>query len=106
MSTFKVISSVRAFIQQDILYIHAEDLPSYKKGGSIVRNSYFWALKSIAGSARFNQDWQFEQEVWFALNRMLMSFASSGYLGVSETLLEFDSQDPIPDQLRSAATWR
>jgi hypothetical protein len=97
---------MRAFVDQDILYIHAEDLPSYKKGGSIVRNSYFWALKSIAGSARFNQDWQFEQEVWFALTRMLMSFANSGYLGVSETLLEFDPEAPIPDSLRSVSTWR
>jgi len=97
---------MRAFIDQDILYIHGEDLPVYKKGGSIVRNSYFWALKSIAGSARFNQDWQFEQEVWFALNRMLISFAGSGYLGISETLLEFEVQHPIPDLLRPAATWR
>ncbi|MGA1131787.1 MAG: hypothetical protein ACO31I_05900 [Prochlorotrichaceae cyanobacterium] len=97
---------MRAFIQQDILYICSEDLPSYKKGGSIVRNSYFWALKSIAGSARFDQDWQFEQEVWFALNRMLLSFAGSGYLGVSETLLEFEPQAAIPDSLRSASTWR
>ena len=97
---------MRAFIQQDILYIHSEDLPSYKKGGSIVRNSYFWALKSIAGSARFDQNWQFEQEVWFALNRMLGSFASSGYLGVSETLLEFDPQESIPDVLRSVSTWQ
>ncbi len=97
---------MRAFVDQDILFIHHEDLPSYKKGGSIVRNSYFWALKSIAGSARLNKDWEFESEVWFALNRMLLSFTESGYLALSETLLEFETQAPIPDPLRSSSTWR
>jgi hypothetical protein len=97
---------MRAFVDQDILFIHHEDLPLYKKGGSIVRNSYFWALKSIAGSARLNKDWEFESEVWFALNRMLLSFTESGYLALSETLLEFDTQAPIPDALRSSSTWR
>ena len=97
---------MKVFIEQDILFICADDLPRYKKGGSIVRNSYFWALKSIAGSARFDQDWQFETEVWFALNRMLLSFAASGYLGVSETLLEFEATASIPEILRPAATWQ
>jgi len=97
---------MRAFVDQDILFIHHEDLPLYKKGGSIVRNSYFWALKSIAGSARLNKDWEFESEVWFALNRMLLSFTESGYLALSETLLEFETQAPIPDPLRSSSTWR
>lgn len=97
---------MRAFVDQDILFIHHEDLPPYKKGGSIVRNSYFWALKSIAGSARLNKDWEFESEVWFALNRMLLSFTESGYLALSETLLEFETQAPIPDPLRSSSTWR
>ena len=70
------------------------------------RNSYFWALKSIAGSARRHQPWQFEQEVWFALNRMLLSFAESRYLGLSETLLEFELGTSIPDEIRPASTWR
>ena len=35
-------------LEDDILAISYEDLPKYKKGGSVVRNSYFWALKSIA----------------------------------------------------------
>ncbi|MFM2028138.1 MAG: hypothetical protein RLZZ339_2855, partial [Cyanobacteriota bacterium] len=37
---------MRAIAKDDILYIHHEDVPVYKKGGSVVRNSYFWALKS------------------------------------------------------------
>lgn len=97
---------MRSSIQQNILYLHHDDVPTYKKGGSQVRNSYFWALKSIAGVARFHQDWQFEQEVWFALARLLLSFQESGYLGLSETRLEFEADQTIPEVLRSVSTWR
>lgn len=95
---------MRARIESDILYVHHEDVPPFKKGGSIVRNSYFWALKSIAGRAKRGRDWEFEPEVWFALQRMLLSFAESGYLGLSETLLEFPEVSEIPDELRSIST--
>lgn len=80
---------MRAIAKDDILYIHHEDVPVYKKGGSVVRNSYFWALKSIACGARRGQDWEFDAEVWVALVRMLLCFANSGYLGDGETILEF-----------------
>ncbi|BAZ06671.1 hypothetical protein [Calothrix sp. NIES-3974] len=97
---------MRARIEEDLLIIHHEDLPEYKKGGSVVRNSYFWALRSIAGSAKRHGDWEYEQEVWFALARMLMSFTESGYLGVRETILEFpSSQGEIPEVFRLVATW-
>ena len=96
---------MRVYLKDDILFINQEDLPAYKKGGSIVRNSYFWALKSISCYSRKGQDWEFDAEVWFALNRMLLSFAQSGYLGDSETMLEFDQQTPIPPVLRSVSTW-
>ena len=92
-------------LQDDILFINQEDLPNYKKGGSIVRNSYFWALKSIACYTSRNKDWEFDAEVWIALARMLLSFAQSGYLGARETLLEFDPDTPIPEVLRSVSTW-
>ncbi|HTL88460.1 MAG TPA: hypothetical protein VL134_03605 [Leptolyngbya sp.] len=95
---------MRARVEDDILYLHHEDVPPFKKGGSIVRNSYFWALKSIAGRARRGSDWEYEPEVWFALQRLLLSFAESGYLGLSETLLEFAEMAEIPDQLRSIST--
>ncbi len=97
---------MRARIEDTILYIHHEDLPAFKKGGSVVRNSYFWALRSIAGRASRYRDWEYEPEVWLALARMLLSFAESGYLGYKETLLEFPlSQGEIPAVLRDAATW-
>ncbi|MER3478583.1 MAG: hypothetical protein C4287_21620, partial [Leptolyngbya sp. ERB_1_2] len=66
---------MRARIESEILYLHHEDVPPFKKGGSVVRNSYFWALKSIAGRANRGRDWEYEPEVWFALQRMLLSFA-------------------------------
>jgi hypothetical protein len=72
---------MRARVSNDILYIHKDDVPPYKKGGSIVRNSFFWALNSISGRAYRDKDWEFECEVWFALARMLNSFMESGYLG-------------------------
>ncbi|MEA5583089.1 hypothetical protein VB620_17290 [Nodularia harveyana UHCC-0300] len=97
---------MRARIENTILFINKEDLPAFKKGGSVVRNSYFWALHSIAGRATRNHDWEYEPEVWLALRRMLLSFAESGYLGYRETLLEFPlSQGEIPAVLKDAATW-
>ncbi len=96
---------MRARVMNDILYLHAEDVPAYKKSGSVVRNSYFWALNSIAGRAYRDKDWEFEVEVWFALARMLQSFMESGYLGLRETQLEFEPDDEIPDLLRSVSVW-
>ncbi|WP_414528715.1 hypothetical protein [Nodularia chucula] len=97
---------MRARIENTILLIHHEDLPAFKKGGSVVRNSYFWALRSIAGRATRYRDWEYEPEVWLALTRMLLSFAESGYLGYKETLLEFPLEiGEIPAELRDAATW-
>lgn len=95
---------MKAYIKDDILYLHAEDVPPYKKGGSVVRNSYFWALKSISCYAPRGKDWEFDEGVWFALKRMLLSFTESGYLGYSETILEFDVNSEIPDVLRSVST--
>jgi hypothetical protein len=98
---------MRVRVQDQVLFLHHEDAPTFKKGGSIVRNSYFWALKSIAGRARRGKDWEFEADVWFALQRMLLSFMESGYLGLSETQLEFpiDTLD-LPPVLRSVSTWQ
>lgn len=96
---------MRAHIENDILYIHNEDVPSYKKSGSVVRNSYFWALKSIAGRTRSDKPWEFEIDVWFALARMLLSFAEAGYLATSETQLQFPENHDIPKVLRSVSTW-
>ena len=101
---FKI--DMRARIDNQILFIHHEDLPEFKKGGSVVRNSYFWALRSIAGKASRYRDWEYEPEVWLALSRMLLSFAESGYLGLRETLLEFPlSQGEIPSLLRDISTF-
>lgn len=98
---------MRAKIEDDVIFLHHEDLPEFKKGGSIVRNSYFWALKSIAGHASRYKDWEYESEVWLALQRMLMSFTESGYLGLKETILEFPpDQGEIPAVLRPIATWQ
>lgn len=94
---------MRVKLQDNILLIDHEDLPQYKKGGSIVRNSYFWALKSIACFTSRNQDWEYDEAVWLALARMLTAFTESGYLGDRETWLEFPEDTPIPEQLRSVA---
>ncbi len=96
---------MRAYLKDNILFIDQEDLPPYKKGGSIVRNSYFWALKSISCYSRKGCDWEFDAEVWVALCRMLLAFAQSGYLGYSETILEFTEDISIPTVLRSVSTW-
>ena len=96
---------MRVTLQDNILYINCEDLPEYKKGGSVVRNSYFWALKSIACFASRNKDWEYDRQVWIALSRMLISFTESGYLGDRETCLEFAENTPIPDELRSISSY-
>lgn len=96
---------MRAILKDEIIYINHEDLPVYKKGGSIVRNSYFWALKSIACYAPRSGDWEFDPEVWVALSRMLLAFSESGYLGYQETCLEFSPQTPIPKVLRAVSSW-
>ncbi len=96
---------MRVRIENDVLYIRAEDVPPYKKTGSIVRNSYFWALRSIAARSVRDRDWEYESEVWFALSRLLIFFAESGYLGLRETQLEFEPNSDIPPLLRNAATW-
>jgi hypothetical protein len=96
---------MRVTLQDDILFINHEDLPPYKKGGSMVRNSYFWALKAIACYTSREKDWEFDRDVWVALGRMLMSFSESGYLGDRETMLEFPTDTPIPPVLRSVSTW-
>lgn len=96
---------MRARIDNQVLFLRNEDVPPYKKKGSIVRNSYFWALKSIADRAPFEKEWEFEESVWIALTRMLTSFAESGYLGLKETQLEFLPDDEIPPRLRLMATW-
>ena len=96
---------MRVRLEDDILVIAHEDLPTYKKGGSVVRNSYFWALKSIACFTSRERDWEYDPEVWVALSRMLVSFTESGYLGDSETSLEFSADTPIPAQLRSVSSY-
>lgn len=95
---------MRVSLKDDILVINNEDLPGYKKGGSIVRNSYFWALKSISCYSAKGCDWEFDREVWIALARMLLTFTQSGYLGSSETSLEFSDDTQIPEELRSVST--
>ncbi|MBE7381652.1 MAG: hypothetical protein F6J95_009620 [Leptolyngbya sp. SIO1E4] len=96
---------MRCCVDLPILLVHQADVPQYKKPGSVVRNSYFWALRSIADEARFAQHWVFDETVWVALCRMLMSFAASGYLGDRETLLEFPPAAEIPEVLRLVSTW-
>ena len=96
---------MRVRIDNQVLFIRNEDVPPYKKKGSMVRNSYFWALKSISDRAPFEKEWEFEERVWIALTRMLMSFSESGYLGLKETQLEFEQDEEIPALLRSMATW-
>lgn len=98
---------MRARIEDQIIFLHHEDVPPFKKGGSVVRNSYFWALKSIAAQASRYKDWEYESEVWLALQRMLLSFSESGYLGLKETILEFaPEQGEIPAVFRPIATWQ
>ena len=98
---------MHAELIDDLVIIHQNDVPRYKKGGSVVRNSYFWALKAIAGYAPRAGNWEFEAEVWLALRRILLSFQESGYLGLSETQLEFATNDiEIPEVLRLVSTWR
>ncbi|BAZ46650.1 hypothetical protein NIES4102_36860 [Chondrocystis sp. NIES-4102] len=96
---------MRVRIENDILFIDHADLPDYKKGGSVVRNSYFWALKSIACFTSRNKDWEYDQEVWIALERMLIAFTESGYLSDRETSLEFPENIPIPPQLRAVSSY-
>lgn len=71
----------------------------------MVRNSYFWALKAIAAYANRFQDWEYDADVWVALQRVLSSFAESGYLGLSETQLVFAPDQEIPPVLKPVATW-
>ncbi|MGB8699133.1 MAG: hypothetical protein WCD18_06935 [Thermosynechococcaceae cyanobacterium] len=98
---------MRAKLQDQIVYLHQDDLPTFKKGGSVVRNSYFWALKAIAGYAPRYGDWEYEADVWVALKRVLIAFQESGYLGFSETQLEFPvDQVEIPAVLRDVSTWQ
>lgn len=97
---------MRARIEDQVLFLHKDDVPSYKKTGSVVRNTYFWALKAIAGRAAYGGEWEYESEVWLALQRILLAFAESGYLGLSETTLEFPpDQGEIPPVFRYVATW-
>ena len=96
---------MRSWIEEDILYIHADDVPTYKKRGSIVRNSFFWALRSISAQSPMGKAWEFETAVWFALQRMLTNFTDSGYLGTRETQLEFREDAVIPKLLQAMATW-
>lgn len=88
------------------MFIHQDDLPQYKKGGSVVRNSYFWALKAIAAHTSRLRDWEYDPEVWLALQRLLLSFAESSYLGIRETQLEFEVDQEIPGVLKPVATWK
>lgn len=97
---------MRARLDQDLLIIHSDDLPKFKKGGSVVRNSYFWAMRAIAGHAPRYGDWEYEAEVWLALKRVLLAFQESGYLGLRETQLEFPSDFyDIPLILKDVSTW-
>lgn len=98
---------MRVRIENEVLFLHKDDVPQYKKKGSVVRNTYFWALRAIAGRANLGQDWEYESEVWLALRRVLMSFAESGYLGLWETTLEFPPDyGEIPAVFRPTATWQ
>lgn len=90
---------MKAWIEDRILYIAQSDLPVYKKGGSIVRNNYFWALKSISCYSPVGSDWEFDAEVWVALGRMLLFFNQSGYLSHAETTLELPENILIPQEL-------
>ncbi len=54
---------MRARIENNVLFLHNEDLAEFKKGGSVVRNSYFWALGLIASHSRRYNDWEYEYDV-------------------------------------------
>ncbi|MGD1903117.1 MAG: hypothetical protein ACFB9N_12860 [Geitlerinemataceae cyanobacterium] len=95
---------MRARIEDDMLFVHADDVPPFKKGGPVVRNTYFWALKSICDFAPRSGDWEFDRSVWIALSRMLLAFMESGYLETSATQLEFAPGDAIPPELRPCST--
>lgn len=97
---------MRTRLDDELVIITSDDLPQFKKGGSVVRNNYFWALRAIAGHAPRYGDWEYETEVWLALQRVLLAFQESGYLGLRETQLEFptDFYD-IPPVLKSVSTW-
>lgn len=98
---------MRARINDQIIFLHYEDVPPFKKGGSVVRNSYFWALRAIAAYAPRQGDWEYDSDVWLALKRVLMAFQESGYLGLQETQLEFPTdQFEIPEAVRDVSTWR
>ncbi|MGB3613537.1 MAG: hypothetical protein WBA10_07050 [Elainellaceae cyanobacterium] len=71
-----------------------------------MRNSYFWALRSIAGRANRGRAWEFESDVWLALQRMLLSFGESRYLGLREIMLEFPADHEIPGVLKAVSTWQ
>ncbi len=94
---------MKVYLEEDIISIDASDVPPYKKGGSIVRNSYFWALKSIACHTPKSGNWEFDADVWVALGRLLACFGQSGYLATSETILEFPIDAVIPEVLRSVS---
>lgn len=96
---------MRAWVENDILYLHKDDVPEYKKTGSIVRNNFFWALRAIAAHSPYDRNWEFDPEVWVALQRMLLSFMESGYLSLRETQLEFPQHTPIPEVFCSVGTW-
>ena len=98
---------MKAKLDGEILIVAQDDLPHFKKGGAVVRNSYFWAMRAIAGYAPRYGDWEYEVDVWLALKRVLLAFQESGYLGLSETQLEFAPDvTEIPDVLRSVSTWQ
>ena len=97
---------MRARCQDQVLFICHADVPEHRKGGSVVRNSYFWALRSISGRANRYQDWEYEIDIWPALQRMLLSFSASGYLGLRETVLEFPPGEKIPAILQPVSTWQ
>jgi hypothetical protein len=98
---------VRAKLEDEVVFLHQDDVPPFKKGGSVVRNNYFWALRAIAGHAPRHGDWEYESEVWIALKRVLLAFQESGYLGLSETQLEFPvDQFEIPEVLWAVSTWQ
>ena len=97
---------MRARIENQVLFLHKDDVPEYKKKGSVVRNTYFWTMRSIADLTPFDREWEFASEVWLALKRVLIAYAESGYLYTSEVILEFPpSQGEIPDVFRDVATW-
>lgn len=95
---------MQTILKDQIICISKNDLPQFNKKGSIVRNNYYWALKSISCYAPNQGDWEYDEEVWIALARMLIFFTNSGYLGYQETLLEFPEDTIIPDVLRDVSS--